>query len=269
MLTLFISLFLSAGTGASLHFAAAIGLGWSIAAAVFVFFLLQFIAGRIIQKRLMAEMEAVQAILLEGRKKLEAKMQRWQMRPPGSIQAAQKEISDDTRVFVLAALDQTEALRKFKLWVPMIERQMATAQLQLNWMIKDFKKVDELFPKVIFADPTLVAMKLARMQMKDESVEEMRKVYEKGARRLKYNQNVLLAGTYSWILVKRGDADGAFKVLTEALKSSDNETLKKNHESLMNNRIAHFNNSGLGDAWYQLFLEEPKVRMQRPRSVYR
>jgi hypothetical protein len=37
----------------------------------------------------------------------------------------------------------------------------------------------------------------------------------------------------------------------------------------MNNRVAHFNNSGLGDQWYSLLLEEPKVKMQRPRSVYR
>ena len=37
----------------------------------------------------------------------------------------------------------------------------------------------------------------------------------------------------------------------------------------MNNRPAHFSNSGLGDAWYALHLEEPKVRMQRQRSFYR
>jgi hypothetical protein len=84
------------------------------------------------------------------------------MRPPGSIQAAQKEIADDTRVFVKEALAETENLRKYRLWVPMIERQMATAQLQLNWMIKDFKRVDELMPKAMFLDPTTVAIKLAR-----------------------------------------------------------------------------------------------------------
>ena len=37
----------------------------------------------------------------------------------------------------------------------------------------------------------------------------------------------------------------------------------------MNNKVAHFNNSGIGDQWYSLFLEEPKIKTQRPRSVYR
>ena len=86
---------------------------------------------------------------------------------------------------------------------------------------------------------------------------------------MRYNGNVLLAAAMSWMQVKRGDTDGAFKTLTEALKKSDNATLKQNHEILMNNRVAHFSNAGIGDQWYSLLLEEPKVRMQRQRSVYR
>jgi hypothetical protein len=77
-----------------------------------------------------------------------------------------------------------------------------------------------------------------------------------------------LGAGWSWILVRRGMIDEAFRALTAALKNSDNETLKRNHECLMNNRTAHFNNSGLGDQWYSLLLEEPKVRMQRQRPVY-
>ena len=69
--------------------------------------------------------------------------------------------------------------------------------------------------------------------------------------------------------MRRGDSDGAFKTLTDALKKSDNQTLKQNHELLMNNRVAHFSNSGLGDQWYSLLLEEPRMRAQRQRSVYR
>ena len=269
MVTLIIALLFAGGGFAGAHYGADIGIGWSVAIAVAVFAVFQVVVGLQLKKRVMKDMEKVQLILTDGQKRLQQKMQRWQLRPPGSIQAAQKEMMDDTRVFVKEALAETETLRKYRLWVPMIERQMATAQLQLNWMIKDFKKVDELMPKALLMDPTMVAMKLARMQMLDSSLEEIAKVYEKAARRLKYNQNVLLAGCYSWILVKRGKIDDAFKALTEALKNSDNETLKRNHEALMNNRVAHFNNSGLGDQWYSLQLEEPKVRMQRPRSVYR
>jgi len=149
----------------------------------------------------------------------------------------------------------------------MIERQKATAQLQLNWMIKDFKAVDALMHKAFFLDPTTVAMKLARLYMNGAPVEEMEKVYQKGVKRLKYNQNVLLAATWSWILLERNgkndEGESAFKALSEALKSSDNEVLKRNHELLMNKKLAHFSNSGLGDQWYALLLEEPRMKTQR------
>ena len=269
MITILIGLLAGGGCFAGLRYAADWGLGWSITLGVFAALAVQIGASFIIRKKLMKDMERVQLILVDGQKKLQTKMQRWQIRPPGSVQAAQREIMEDTKVFVREALAATEALNKYRLWMPMIDRQKATAQLQLNWMIKEFKKVDELMPRALLVDPTMVAMKIARMQMLDKSVEQIRKVYEKGVRRLKYNQNVLVAACYSWILVKRGLADEAFKTLTEALKNSDNETLKQNHEILMNNRVAHFSNAGLGDMWYSLMLEEPKVRMQRPRSVYR
>jgi predicted ATPase len=259
----------ASGCGALAYCAADLGPGWSIAIGVAGFAAFQAVFGIVVRKRVTRDMEKVQLILTEGQKRLQQKMQRWQMRPPGSIQAAQKEIADDTRVFVKEALAETEALRKYRLWVPMIDRQMATAQLQLNWMIRDFKAVDRLMPQAMFLDPSTVAIKLAREQMLDAPIEQMEKTYAKGVRRLRYNQNVLLAAAWSWILVKRGKVDEAFKALTEALKNSDNEVLKRNHECLMNNRVAHFNNSGLGDQWYSLLLEEPKVKMQRPRSVYR
>ena len=269
MITLFIAIAVAFGGFSAAYYAADLGIGWSVFLGLASFGVFQAAFGFFIQRKVKADMAKVQVILEGGQKRLQQKMQRWQMRPPGSIQAAQKEIADDTRVFVKEALAETENLRKYRLWVPMIERQMATAQLQLNWMIKDFKRVDELMPKAMFLDPTTVAIKLARQQMRGEEIAAMEKTYRKGVRRLRYNQNVLLAATWSWILVNRGKVDEAFKALTEALKNSDDATLKRNHECLMNNKVAHFNNSGIGDQWYSLFLEEPKVKTQRPRSVYR
>ncbi len=269
MITIIIAIVAAIG----IYFGAKLGLdmgnGWSITFAAIGYGVIQAALGFLIQRKVKAEMDKVQRILTEGQKKLQTKMQRWQMRPPGSIQAAQKEIADDTRVFVKEALKATEALRKFKFFVPMIERQMASAQFQLNWMIKDFKKVDELMPKILLIDPAMSAMKMARMYMKNEETAAIKKVYEKAVRRLRYNQNVLLAGTMSWIELKRGDTDGAFKTLTQALKSSDDATLKRNHAELMNNRTAHFSNSGLGDTWYSLLLEEPKIKTQRQPRMYR
>ena len=232
--------------GLGLGLSETLGYGWSTFHGVLAFGLTQFIAGRVIQKRVKAVMDSVQAVLLEGQKRLQAKMARWQMRPPGSIQAMQAEMARDQKVFVTA-----------------------TAQFQLHWMTKDFKKVDELMPKALFFDPTMTAMKLARMYMLDKPTEEIGKVYKKGVARLRYNQNVLLAATYSWILVQRKDIDGAFKTLNRALEKSDNETLKANREHLANNRVAHFTNAALGEQWYALMLEEPRIRQQRPRMQWR
>ena len=269
MIALFIAIAVAFGGFWAARGAADLGMGWSVFLSLVSFGVFQSVFGFFLQKKVKGDMAKVQGILEAGKKRLQQKMQRWQMRPPGSMQAAQKEIADDTRVFVRQALIETENLRKYRLWVPMIERQIATAQLQLNWMIKDFKRVDELMPKAMLLDPATVAIKLARQQMLGADIAAMEKTYRKGVRRLRYNQNVLLAATWSWILVNRDKVDDAFKVLTEALKNSDDATLKRNHECLMNNKVAHFSNSGIGDQWYSLFLEEPRIKMQRQRSVYR
>ena len=255
--------------GLGLFFGGVCGVGWSIGWSFLVFVIVQIVVGRIVQKRVKAAMDAVQAVLLDGRKRLQAKMVRWQMRPPGSVQAAQAEIARDQKVFVREALEQTEVLHKFDNWVPMMKRQIATAQFQLYWMIKEFKKVDELMPKALFLDPAMSAMKLARMYMTNRPVEEMAKVYAKATRRLRYNQNVLLAAAWSWILIQKKDVDGAFKALNAALEKSDNETLKANRDHLANNRVAHFSNTALGDQWYALLLEEPRIHQQRPRQQWR
>ena len=269
MITLMIALAVGFGGFAAPYWGADVGMGWSIFFGVLSFVVFQAVVGFLVQKRVKADMEKVQGILMAGQKRLQQNMQRWQMRPPGSMQAAQKEIFEDTKAFVKEALAQTETLEKYRLWVPMMDRQIATARLQLRWMIKDFKAVDELMPKVLLVDPTMCCIKMARMQMLEKPLADIRKVYAKGVRRVRYNGNVLLAATMSWIELARGDADAAFKTLTEAIKKSDNETLKRNHECLMNNRPAHFSNSGIGDQWYSLLLEEPRVRTQRQHSVYR
>lgn len=269
MITLIIAVGFAGAVFSAAYWGADFGAGWSVFLGLLGFGAVQIVFGRILKRRVSAVMEEVQRIMTAGQQRIQAKMQRWQFRPPGSIQAAQKEIFADTAEFVREAIQATDGLSRFRLWVPMIERQKATAQFQLYWMIKEFRKVDELLPKVLFLEQTTQAMHLARLFMKEAPNEEIAKLYAKYSRRARYNQGVLLAACYSWILVRRGDADGAFKALTEALRNSDDATLKRNHEELANNRVAHFNNSGLGDRWYALQLEEPKVHTQRARSVYR
>jgi hypothetical protein len=258
-----------AGTGLALYFTGTTGYGWSTFFGVLTFGAVQMGIGMFMQRKVKAAMKAVEQIIVAGQKALQAKAQRWQLRPPGSLQAMQNEIARDQRKFVEEALALTEPLHRFDLWVPMMKRQIATAQFQLYWMVKEYRKCDALMDKVLFVEPTMYAMKMARLYAQDKPTDEIRKVYEKGSRRLRYNQNVLLAATWSWMLVQRKEIDAAFKALTEALRNSDDATLKANREALANNRIAHFSNTGIGDTWWALGLEEPKVKTPRQRMQWR
>jgi hypothetical protein len=269
MFSLIIAISAGVGLGLTLFFTDLFGYGWSIFFGVTGFGSVQMAIGFILQKKVKAAMRAVEAVLQEGQKAVQAKTQRWQMRPPGSIQEAQNELARDQRRFVSEALALTEPLHVFDNWVPMMKRQIATAQFQLYWMVKEYRKCDQLMDKVLFVEPTMYAMKMARMFVLDKPTEEIRKVYDKGRKRLRYNQNVLIAAAWTWMLVKRGEIDEAFKALNEALKNSDNETLKANREALANNRPAHFSNTNIGDTWWALGLEEPKVKMQRQRMQWR
>lgn len=269
MFTILIALAVSGGVFAALWLAAGWGIGWAIFAGLVTFGICQAIVGVKIQKRMKQDMDAVQSILMNGQSRIQEKMARWKFRPPGSIQEAQREIFNETKGFVHEAIKSVDSLNKYRGWVPLIDRQMATAKLQLFWMIKDFDAVDRYMPKAMFLDPTTVAMRIARMYMLNKPSSEIEPIYQKGVRHVRYNGNVLLAATWSWIQVKRGEIDGAFKTLTEALKKSDNEVLRANHEHLMNNRVPQFNNSRIGDQWYALFLEEPKIKTQRQHVVYR
>ena len=269
MFSLMIAISCGAAIGLALYFTDALGCGWSVFFGVLGFGVVQMTIGFRLQKKVKAAMRAVENVLVEGQKAVQAKAMRWQTRPPSSIQEAQNEMARDQRRFVLEALALTEPLHRFDNWVPMMKRQIATAQFQLYWMVKEYRKCDQLMDKALFVDPTMYAMKMARMYMLGKPSEEIGKVYDKGRRRLRYNQNVLIAAAWTWILVQRGEIDEAFKALNEALKNSDNETLKANREALANNRIAHFSNTNIGDTWWALGLEEPKVKMQRQRMQWR
>ncbi len=76
---------------------------------------------------------------------------------------------------------------------------------------------------------------------------------------------------YAWILLKQGKNDDAFTVLTNAKKKSENPVLVANWEALANGKIKQFSNAGLGEAWYALGLEMPKMQrvQQQPQYRYR
>ena len=79
----------------------------------------------------------------------------------------------------------------------------------------------------------------------------------------------LLYAVYSWILVKTGEIEEAIKVLQKGKKVSENDTIIKNWENLVNGKIKKFSNAGIGDQWYSLYLEEPKTQKPKQKVMRR
>ena len=263
MLTVLINAGFGILLGVALGVTGAAHWGWSVFWGLLAFVVGQGAAGYLIQQRVKAAMGGVQKILEDGQRRLQFKVNQWQTRPPGSLKQAQQEIEREQRLFVEKALAESKGLARFNRWAPLMQRQVDTMRIQLFWMLKDFKQVDELMPKALIVDPLMAAIKIARMHMKGE--EGIEKVFKKHTARLRYGQGALLYGLYAWILVQKNELDGAHKVLIQACEKMENETLKRNREHLANNRVGHFSNAGLGDEWYALHLEQPKVKMQRQR----
>lgn len=241
--------------------------GWAIFWGILIFVVGQGVTGFFLQKRVKAEITAVQQILMDGQKKMQAKVSQWQMRQqmrPGSIdpKRAQEEIARELRASVEKTLKASESLDRFNKWVPLMQRQVATLRLQLYWMIKDFKHVDELMPSALVIDPMMGAIKLARMYMLNQT-KGMDKLFKKVTVRLRYGQGVLIYALYAWILVQRKEYDAANKILITANSKMENPVIKANQEALANNRLSQFTNAGLGDQWYALHLEQPKIKTQR------
>ena len=126
-------------------------------------------------------------------------------------------------------------------------------------------EVDALLPKCVFFDPQTVAMKMVRMYRKNDP--GLEKFFRKKGARLRKDACVLPVCLYAWILLKQGRNEEALKVLVDAKKKTSDETLIRNWEALANGRPKQFSNAGLGDMWYALGLEEPK--MPRVQQQYR
>ena len=120
-------------------------------------------------------------------------------------------------------------------------------------------------PSCLFLEPMTAAMRMARMYTRKD--EEIDKFFTRQTARLRYGQGAILYALYAWIAVQRNDIELAQKTLLRAAEKMENETIKRNIEHLANNRVRQFTNAGLGDEWYALGLEEPRIKMQRSRGA--
>ena len=249
--------------------------GWALFFSALAFVGCNLLIGKIVGNRVKAIAEQIQANMLQAQKRMQERMNVWRHRPPGSLKQAQLELQKFQHAAIADALNASSAMEKFRNWAPLMGRQIATMRMQLHYQDRNWKEVDALLPKCIVFDPMTAAMAMARTYMRDGYHHEKDKKdrpkpndidrrFERGTARLRYGQGALLFGLYAWIQNQSGDPDAALETLLRADRKMENATIKRNIELLRNNKPKQFSLAGLGDEWYALGLEEP--RMRAPRS---
>ncbi len=259
MYTLIIALL--AGTGTAYFTGRETGMVWGTVCGLGAVLLVQLAAGLIIRRKAGAVNAKIQNIMETAQARINRKMHFFQQRAGGNVKQAQQMLEKEQADAIRSALTVTDEMEALYRWNLLLKKQNDTMRMVMYYQLREFAKVDALLPGCILLDPRSAAIKMARMYKKDD--DGIEKFYKKKTRRLKGDDLALLASLYAWIQVRKGDAEGALKTLTEAKKKTDNQVVLDNWERLVNGKVKHFSNSGLGDLWYSLYLEEPKIKQQR------
>lgn len=240
-------------------------IAWGAISAAVTFVVLQLLIGLFVRKKIKKITADVQNIVTDGQKKLNKKMQFFQQKPSGGVKNMQKILEKDQQVFLNQALEETKRLEPYYSWNLLLKKQVYTMRMQFYYQLKDFENVDKLLNKVMLVDHMTVAMKIARQYMNNDKNYE--KTFKKKINKFKGDNAALLYALYSWILVKENRIEKAIEVLRKARKKAKNEILERNLQNLIHGKIKKFSNSGFGDQWYSLHLEEPKQQKPKQKVV--
>lgn len=268
MYAILVSVCFSAAVSGALSLSGAARPVWAAVWAFPAFLLCMTGIGWVVRGRVAKVMGAIQERLAAGQKSMQAQVNAWQARPKGDPRTFMESIQKKQSALAHEALEMTGGLDKFRHWVPLMQRQINTTRMQFWYQLKRFDKVDELLPRCLVLDPFSASMKLARQFSTGADLAELEKTYRKARARLRYNQSAMLSAVMSWIYVKRDRVDAAYELLDRACRDNNvdeepNAALARNRDALANNRVKQFSNAAFGDAWYALFLEEPRVRFER------
>ena len=229
---------------------------WCFTFAIVAVILVQLAFGLLFRKKVNSVMNAIQAAILEGQERVNRKADMFQLKPAGGVKHMQKLLEREQHASIRKALELTKELEPWFKWSPLLKKQVATMRMQFHYQLGEFDEVDKLLPNCLFMDPITVAMKMARMYKNDSK--GLEKFYKRKVKRFKDDRGMLLHALYTWILVKRGEVDKAFEILTALKEKTSNETILRNWEALANGKPKSFSNAGLGEEWYALRLENPK-----------
>lgn len=263
MLTLLIALLVGCGLGFWAH-SESWGWGWIAVCGIGGFFAAQLTVGLLLRGAVKRRQDRIQKILQDAQLKINKQINLFQIRPPSGMRAAQQTLEKLQNDAARAALDATADFRPLYKWNFMLKRQIAAMQGQLCFQLKEFKKADEYLEHAILADPQSIAVRMARFYRTEDP--RLDKFYHAKTRRAKGESGAFLASVYAWIKLKQGDEKAALAALIAAKKDSDHPVLLENYTRLANGKAKQYSNSGFGDMWYALYLEEPKIKPQRQRQ---
>lgn len=246
-----------------------VGTPSAVVAAVLSMFLFQ-LAVMLVLRKVSARINAkLQTIMQETAAKLQSMQNQFMRRPIGSQKMMMQMLEKEQNAGLNRLIEALDQYKPLYLWNLLMKKQVNTMRMIFLFQMKRFDEADALMDKCVFFDAQSVCVRMARMYKRNESPEAIDRFFRKKAAKFKGENAVLPRSLYAWILVKQNRIDDAVKVLADAkARTSDNEVIVKNWELLVNGKVKHFSNSGLGEAWYALMLEEPKVariRQQPPR----
>lgn len=259
MFTIIIALLIGAGV----YFLAGLYLatGWAVTCAIVTVLLVQLAIGLYIRRKVNQITANIQQIMEAAQNRINRKMQQMQQRPMSSIKSAQQILEKDQFDAIRQAIEATRQAEPYFHWNALLGKQINTMRMMLYFQMKDFKKVDELLPKSMFLDSRSAAVKAIRMYKKEDP--KFDRFIAKKCKKFKGDDAVLLYSLYAWILVKQEKYELAASLLAEGKKRTDNPVITENWERLVNGKFKHFSNANLGEIWYSLYLEEPKIKQQR------
>ncbi len=236
--------------------------GWGTFLGILVMLAVQVSISLIVRRKTTQINLRIQGIMLDVQKKLEAKQQQFMRRPMDPKQMMQQFVREQNAGLerAIAACEEFRGLYK---WSFLMERQINTMKMAFNYQLRRYDEADRLMEKSLLLDPQSISMKMARMYKRNEA--GIDRFFRKKCRRLKGKNCILPYSLYAWILIRQEKPEEAFKVMTEAKKRVENDVIVQNWEALANKRPKSFSNAGLGEMWYALALEEPKM----PKQQYR
>ena len=244
----------------------AVGQVWAVVWGVAAFMLIQLLIGIAIRFLMKSRQAKLQSVMLTAQEKINRQMTIYQRRPPSSMREAQETVNRIQNGAAREMLDILDRCKPLTVWNMMLGRQLNAMRVQLFFQLKEFKKVDELLPKSLLLDQQSMAIKMVRMYRNGDT--GLDKFYARKCSRMKGDAAAFLASVYAWIKIRQENTPAAVDALVGVKKRTDNPIVLENCDHLLNGKVKHFSNSGWGDAWYSLMLEEPKIKAQRQARMF-